>query len=557
MKTKLLGLLCFVMALVVNSSCSSGGKMNDVLKNVPDKTDVVVVGNLKTIIESAGGKIEDSKIKMPSYLSSFISEKETEKLDEANSFLKESGIDVEACALMHNYTAKEPVIVFLLDDKDKFVEAIGKQGFKQKQVVDDVVYYIKKEYESTYDKDYDEFGFIAVNGSCAYYIVNVRRGSSFKPLPYLKKIIEEANEANYADTPYGEYIVDGNAGGVAFSFPKRFKDQMLEMGVSSDIASLYSGHFCMQGNLDKEVCTLNMKLFDEEGKEVSADKLSKFMDVSATIDDKALAFMGENEFMIYALSAKNIDWDNYLDMVASASRMSRSDKAQMKAVLGYLKNIDGTIACGFGLNNGLESIENMAGKKDIMNQFSTTFVIETKEGKAASLLDDVKGLVEKAHLPFEETADGVTIPLDRMGVSGKLCMKSVGNYLVIANHDIAGDSKNELVKNTNFDENIFAFCIGLSKNNKLMRDLGIENDFKFGVYARPNAVESTIKLEVGGDGDDGVIARMAKMIIKIVDKSKEIDRRLSEQRQQEYEDYMAADTLAEDEYYEDSVAYDY
>ena len=60
MKMKINGLLCLVLALVLSTSCSDNAKMKDLLENVPASMDVVMVGNVKTIIESAGGNMEDS-----------------------------------------------------------------------------------------------------------------------------------------------------------------------------------------------------------------------------------------------------------------------------------------------------------------------------------------------------------------------------------------------------------------------------------------------------------------------------------------------------------------
>ena len=46
--------------------------MKDLLENVPASMDVVMVGNVKTIIESAGGNMEDSKIHLPKFLKHFV-----------------------------------------------------------------------------------------------------------------------------------------------------------------------------------------------------------------------------------------------------------------------------------------------------------------------------------------------------------------------------------------------------------------------------------------------------------------------------------------------------
>lgn len=41
------------MALVMTTSCSDNGKMKALLEQIPENTEVVCVGNVKTILESA------------------------------------------------------------------------------------------------------------------------------------------------------------------------------------------------------------------------------------------------------------------------------------------------------------------------------------------------------------------------------------------------------------------------------------------------------------------------------------------------------------------------
>ena len=61
--------LCLVMAVVLSVSCTDNTKMQNLLENIPENTDFVFVGSVKTVLESAGGKIENSKIVLPNYIS--------------------------------------------------------------------------------------------------------------------------------------------------------------------------------------------------------------------------------------------------------------------------------------------------------------------------------------------------------------------------------------------------------------------------------------------------------------------------------------------------------
>ncbi len=324
------------------------------------------------------------------------------------------------------------------------------------------------------------------------------------------------------------------------------------------MASLYDGTFCMRGELAENQCTVNFKLFDRDGKEVSAEQFAKYYDTSATINEKALALLGKDEFVIGAVSLKNMNWDNFADMFAGAAHMSRSDRAGLNAVLGYLEKIDGTVAYGFGLTNGLESVASMSNGKDPLNQFSATLVVETKEGKAKQMVEDMKGFLEKAQFPFDETLSGLSVPLERTGVSGSIYIKQADNFIVLANHPIQESNDNALVKETNLADNLAAFCIGLDKDNKLMRDLDVDNNVRLIAYTKPNVMESSMVLEIDGNNDGGVIAKFAKIVIKIMDQSKDIERRFENAYTPE-EDYGPADTVltASDEYdteYADTAA---
>lgn len=178
MKNFFFNFLCLIMAVTLNCSCSDNEKMNVLLENIPANTDFVLVGNLRTIVESAGGKMEDSKIKLPGYLVSYLPNDISDKWDNFNSFLKKSGIDTEACAIIADYKENYPVFVFSLNDKNKFIEAIENEKFKEKNSWGDVSFYSKKVYEGS-DPEWDDYAYIAINGTCAYWIERVWVGSKF------------------------------------------------------------------------------------------------------------------------------------------------------------------------------------------------------------------------------------------------------------------------------------------------------------------------------------------------------------------------------------------
>lgn len=383
----------------------------------------------------------------------------------------------------------------------------------------------------------------------AYWIERVWAGSDFKPASHLANVVEDAAKHNFADTNFGDYILDGNAGGIAFALPQELRRELRNNGVPSDLADLYSGYVCMRGELEKDKATVKVQLFDEKGEKFDCDKFKDYLDLSANVSKDALALLGKDEFMIFAMSAKNVNWDKYTDLIAQSSGLSRGDRAQLSAVTAYLEKIDGTVAMGFGINNGLKSIGSIAYQTDdMMSAFSTTMVIETKEGKAKRLIDDMKGLLEKVRVPFSDNAAGFTIELQNFtGKPGAFYVKNVGNFIVIANHPIKENNDNPLVKSSNLDEYLNVFCAGLSPDNQLMRDLNLKNNIKFLIGCKPNTSEAVMTLEVDGDTDAGIISKVAKMIFKIVEQSGKIEEKFESMNPNPYvNNYYDVDTMAYD-----------
>lgn len=524
-KKKLLYILPAVLAVgvivAVVMTLSGSSKMKNLLKQIPADAEIVAVGNVQTILESAGGKIEDSKISLPSFFTDFLGKEKMKDIDKANEFLKKSGIAPEACAVFGYFKKNNPVILFALNDAKQFVKTIEEEGFKEKDKDGDITIYTKKVYEG-YNPEYDDYGYIAINGNYAYWIERVWAGSDLRPASFLPQVIKDAADKNFADTPYGSYILDGNAGGVAFKWPKEMRQMMRESGMPSDLLSIYDGTVCLRGNLKKEKAEVVMKMFDENGKELDAELFKDFMDPSAQIDKKALKLLGKDEVMVMAASLKEVKWDKYADLITGTARMSRAEKAQMNVVFDYLKNVEGTVAAGFGLTNGMESVKQMNSHDEVMQAFSTTLVVETKDDKAKRIMNDLKGLMEKMRMPFEDNAKGFTIDLSQMGTSGKVYAGIVDDFIVVANHPIKEDGQNIWANEGDLTDYISAFGMWLKKDNKLMRDLGLPYEVKFTVCCKPKSMETSMVLEIDGDDSPGVIAGIAKLALKMAEKGKEM-----------------------------------
>ena len=290
--------LCLVMAVLLSVSCTDNTKMQNLLENIPENTDFVFVGSVKTVLESAGGKIENSKIVLPNYISNEMKEGDAEKFDEANNFLKDAGIDIEACAVMMSFRNNYPILVFALDDQQKFVDVLKQKGYQKDSDKGDAVFYVKPS-----ESDYGSPSYVALNGFFAYVILKNYLRSDFNAISYLQRVIEDAAEANYADTPYGDYILGTNGGGLATKLPAELKNEMREEGLLNAEANvLLNAVYCVRGELTSNKATVECKVFPENGDEFDTEKLAKLIDIKSEDSDEALKLLGSQENIVVALS---------------------------------------------------------------------------------------------------------------------------------------------------------------------------------------------------------------------------------------------------------------
>ena len=516
--------LCLVATVLLSVSCSDNEKMQNLLENIPENTDFVFVGSVKTVLESAGGKIENSKIVLPNYISNEMKEGDAEKFDEANNFLKDAGIDIEACAVMMSFKNNYPILVFALDDQQKFVDAMKQKGYQKDSDKGDAVFYVKPS-----ESDYGSPSYVALNGSFAYVITKNYLRSDFNAISYLQRVIEDAAEANYADTPSGEYILGTNGGGLATKLPAKLKNEMREEGLLNAEANiLLNAVYCVRGELTSNKATVECKVFPEDGDEFDTEKLAKLFDIKSEVSDEALKLLGSQENMVMAMSMKDANWDEFSNLIATTSHLSRSEKAQMNAVFSYLEKIDGTVAIGLGVTNGIESFIKIDKEQEVLNQFSATIVVETKEGKAKLLIEDMKGMLEQLRMPFNEDATGFSINLDNMG--GAVYVKQVDNFIVVANHAINKDNDNPVVKRADFSNCIAAIYMGLNSNDKLAKDLGVNDNITIGICCKPKDGKAYMSLEIDGSSDSGIIEKMARLLLN---SQKKVEQRMREAYAQE------------------------
>lgn len=546
---KLLYHLGLCLSVILLATGCGSNNLAELLEHVPADADFVITGDIKTILESAGGKAEGSEIKMPDYIGTMQSDRDAREMEKDLQWLKNSGIDVTSGAVVFlKYQDRAPFIVFAITDKDKLKKALEVEGFNENDKVDDVDIYVKKD-EGEYGS-YTRNSYVAIDGGYGYWIPDVWSDDD-KGMKMIKQYLLSLSNNTMASTDIADYVSEGNVAGMIAKLPSELRREMAKAGVPEEMANLYSGYVCINSKLDGDEAEARLKLFDENGKAKTTEDWNKMMDIKAKIDPEALAYMSPEENLIYAVSMKNINWDKYMDQFDSSGRLSRQDKSFLTIVKSYLEKFDGTVAIGVGLKNGKASIEAIDRGEKVLDHLPVTIVAQTKEGKAASLIKDIKSLLgNQNELFYTSTSNGLRLTLPKE--AGTLWLEAKDNMLILSTLPVKKGS-NPVAEHVNFQDYIFAAALHLGKDNALMRDFDIKNDLTATLAFDAEEGELVLKVKMTGEGETGLIERFVRSVIGM---GKKYEQMREERRQQYYEEYMAADTiLPEPVYYdEDSVA---
>lgn len=522
---KLFFAMSVLLGVMLISSCG-GDSTAKLLKAIPAETDMVVIGNAKTIIESAGGSMSDSRITLPQIITDKLGTSDMEDLEKVNDVLKNSGIDTEQAAMTLSYQGGEPVFVFMLTDRSKFISYIEEKGFEQEKEQGGATYYSTTTYDSEYDSDYDDNSYVAVKDNYAYFVANVWVKSKFKPLKALEEMIEDASKQPLADTEIAEYISSGNAGGVSIRIPEELMKEMRSNGIPTQFAEMYKGYVCLNGSLEGDKGTLNMKWFDEDGKPKSFKEMMQYFNANARISNDVLAYMNTNEQAVFAVAMEDVEWDKYFDMISKMPGFPSEAGIALSVASAYMEKINGTFAFGFGVNDGLKSIADIANGRNILAQLPATIIIQTKEGKAEGMMKDVTDIIKSVGMPFTETADGWSLEVPELG--GSVYGKAVDNMLIFSTTPISKDNANPTVKDVDFAKYLACGGIVLNRDNKLMRDLGIDYDIIAYSTSKVDSMEGSMILQIKGGENEGLLAKIIRIGFGIADRQKEIAGRWSD-----------------------------
>lgn len=552
MKQKLtLWAICCLMVFLL-PSCTKN-KMKDLLAHVPEDAEVVFVADLSTMLESAGGKIENEKIKLPASITDPMPDDMFKLIDNANDLIRKGGVDPEACAITMNYEHGQPVFVFALADPKKFVNYIEDNGFREKESDKNVTIYSKRVYESPNDPEYDDYGYIAVVDDYAYWVERVWVKSDFKAMDVLGDMAREVtSKENFARTAFGKYISKGNAAGMSVRINRKVREELSEAGMPDELCRACSGVLCFKSQLKGNELAIDMKMFDEEGNEKKAEDFKALCDMEAKINPKALDFMGKNEMLVTAVALKDVNWTKFFSNLSGNPYAYNSNREAMAMMQRFLEKSNGTVAFGFGFNNGLEPLMNASSEDEALNEMSMTLVIETKQSQAKSMLNGLKDLMNNNLVPFEDRADGFELQLP--GSHQLIRAKAVDNFVVIANHAISTEADNKVVKEVPFKDYSCACALLLDKNNKLLKDLGIDNGIKAVVASGKSIGEISLTVTVDGK-QEGFIANTASLILAANAKVQEAQKKRVVE-EVEADSAAVYDPYGDEGYYVDSAVVD-
>lgn len=550
----LLRCIASITLIFALTACSDASKkMSDLLEHVPSDAEGVFVANVRTIVESSGGTIEESRLRLPSYLEDMMGRSDTEFI----SFIEDSGVDMDAIALFGDFDESYSVILFSLQDKDKFIDAIEDEKFREKDVDDGVSYYVKED-DRSYGTYYD---YIAIIGDYAYYIENVWGESDFNAKRKLRRSIEAADKESFAETGFYGFVTQGNLAGGYLKIPGEAKREFRRAGLGSEIEDLLDGVVCMNSNITDNALNVRFKLLDANGDEMDTSEIYKHFDSNAKINPAALAYLGNNDILVYGISMKDYDWDYYFDQFGNAAGMSRSDMAVMAIVKSYLEKFDGTLVIGAGLANGKESIYKLGldNEKDVMGEISFTMVMETKSGKAKGIINDIRALLDSQGLYYENDRDGLALKFPDWNAS--IYVKADNDMVIVSNSDIDARDGNATVDNIKFENYFAAAGLVLSKQDKLAEDFNLDEGLKTLLTYDLTTLEASLDFIVEGDGSKGLIETIADAIIDdIQPEAERISERWIEYYDSRYDSAIEAVPYdSSDEYYSveessDSVA---
>lgn len=495
-----------VILLIAVTSCSKS-KVESLMEQIPADVDMVAVCDVKSLVESLDGTVNGSSIQVPDDVFSVLYDSEKNRLNEFLSDLNGSGIDVGVCALFSNLNDKYGLyIVVSVDDPDSFANTLKDEDYVKKDEKNGYAFYVKKSDCYT--------SFVVIKDSYAYLLPEVHAGGDdvLKQERHIVKVLGKAEKKPFSTTNMSKYIAESNAGGMSLRLSDEVREFLEREGLPSDIADKSTAYACCRFDLNDNIARLTMKMFDKDGEVMKIDDFNDCLDMNATLNPEAMKYLHNDEFLLAGFTLKDVDWDKIGESLGDV--LPADDMAVWIVVKSYLEKIDGTVACGVGIKDGKSSFFDIGSKPNDNELLAATLVVEIKKGKAQSIVNDMKVLLEKEGIPFNETAGGLKIPEIGDFAMITLNVEAKDNYLIISNFPVK-QYDNAILKNLDLKDFNAIAVLDLQKGNLILDFLGIDDRVKVVLSSNVNTMEVTLDLEFGEHGKKGLLSKVLKTIIDI------------------------------------------
>ncbi len=486
--------VALVLATVLSfASCSDSPA--DLINYVPNDTKAVLTIKPKDLAKK--GNLEKYLKMIP----------KKDKTKDVVAFVKEcfngeSGINMEQMVVFEYENSA--YLMFIVDDVDKFgkLDLVAENTTKGKS--DGFV---------TFEGDGKNAPSIVLDGKVAcigFRDIDISDlTDAMKTFSSLDKDKSVASLKGFADNmSEGDFNVFVNleevmsmAGGAS---EQMLNKELSRYGITTDdvhMKDYMNSRMYMSWTFDKDKLTVNTKLVDEEGNNLT-DKLAG----NLTIDTEILKYFDKSTSMVYASVLPDYVKKMYSKMIEG----NIYDETQKAIITELFNNLDDNVAVGVNISGAIQkTVETEWGDYQTFNEKCVTVTLVAKCKK--SLKDDVKSLAALAGLPVG--ADGsVTIPVDSNVTA---TVKADGNYLVITNGAIASQPFT--------DPGLFkgrqaALMINLTKNSPAAQSIkaayGIDLDLTAIAYS--DKKDNKIEVKVNNSKKDNVLDYFIDLIVSTV-----------------------------------------
>lgn len=527
--------LCMLIAVTACvSSCSKNKNIEKLLKHIPANIDEVSVGDIGTIVESAGSSIKDGQIKIAADIESSMPSDFSKSIDRLNDEMSEKGLSTKGIAEARK-SGEYRMEIYPIENKDKFHKWLRDEDYEEVKEAKEhgVSFYAKK--NKGYYNDYEVIAFDSEVAIQFYNYNGDKDGDETDAVKPLAKVISKAHEENILKTDAGAYLCKSNTGGVYVKLADQI-DDLRYMGINDKLSRLI-GSMVIKGELNKENAVVNFKLFDKSGNNFSKDDLedlADLVDLDAKINSDALAYFSQHQNLVVAASLQSLNF----------KKLFSSDNSFNTLINNYVGKLGGTVAFGFGLKGGLKDVMKLSTGSPNPSLFDLTVVMEAKDGNASSLLSDFKQLLSSGRISY--TGSGDKLQIDFPGKADfKIYVEAQQKFLVISTSPVAKSNESPAVKELKGTDKLLAGALSLPGSHALLKDLEISQDISASFEVNLKKLEAEFKISIVGGKKKGFIANALDVYTSsLLSNEKKLNSMMEEVWEESRQEYIKAEDTA-------------